>query len=57
MTQKPEFVYALPSGTTGQISLQRLIEVLRQSGEIKKHETVTHMSVSNGFLKYRVELK
>lgn len=50
---------SLPTGTFGQISFERLVRLMRDSGEIDARETVTHLDVDavNGMLRYRLERK
>jgi hypothetical protein len=43
------------SGVIGCISWKRLIEVLRAAGEIKQDETITHLSLGEKVMTYRVE--
>lgn len=49
-------VYNLPTGIFGQISFERLANLLRDTRELRNNEYITHFSVDNsGFIKYRIE--
>jgi hypothetical protein len=47
----------LPIGTFGQISFERLAEQLRNSGEIKPNEEITHFDIGSNIIRYRTETK
>lgn len=48
-------VYALPAGMRGMISFERLIELVKESGEIPPGERVTHLRISDTGIEYRIE--
>lgn len=49
-------VFQMPVGTMGNISYQRLLEILRASGEFKNEE-VTHLHFQKDGIAFRVEKK
>lgn len=55
---RPAGLMAMPSGTTGQISLARLCDVLEKCGEINEFEKLTHLEVrDDGMVRFVVERK
>lgn len=47
--------YNLPVGTMGFISYERLAKALRDSGELKEGEDLTHFHIGNDGIQYRTE--
>lgn len=45
----------LGTGVMGQVSWQRLTEVLKQSGELTKHEKIVGFQATERFLIFKVE--
>jgi hypothetical protein len=54
---KSQLVTEAPGGPMGQISFVRLIRLLKEAGEIKADETVTHLIIrpDRGLLQFRVD--
>lgn len=48
-----------PGGLWGQISFGRLVDELRQVGEIAATETITHIKIDvpAGVIQYRIEMR
>lgn len=55
--EKRQTVERSPGGAANDISFGRLIEQLRISCEIKPNETVTHLEVREGYIRYFVRTK
>lgn len=45
----------MPGGVRGGISLDRLVKLLREAGEFRPNETVTHLEFTPDGVAYRVE--